>query len=319
MPIINIFGGSFCRKEQVVRKLMSSTGFVRLSDEQIIANAAELSGLSGERIAKALTSRGSVFNRFTREKERAVAWLKLAAARMLSGEDLILDGSAGLLIPRRVTHCLRVCLIADIQHRLAVAGEDKSLDEREALKQIRKNDADSAAWVETANQAKDPWAADIYDMLIPMDKQGVDGAADLILSNLGNEALAATEVSRRAVQDFRLAAKTEVHLVDEGHDVGVHAVDGKVILTINKNVMMLERLKDELTRAAQGVDGVTDVEVKVEAGSTRPTSIARSISRCRPRCCSWTTSASSCRPCPSVWRCVTSARTWSTMASPHWT
>jgi len=266
MPIINIFGGSFCRKEQVVRKLMSSTGFVRLSDEQIVSSAAQLSGLAEERISKALTAKHSVFNRFTREKERAVAWLKLAAARTLTGEDLILDGAVGLLIPHSVTHCLRVCLIADIHHRLAVAVEDKGLDEKEAIKRIRKNDADSAAWVETARNAKDPWTNELYDMLIPMDKQGVNGAAELIQSKLGNEALAVTEASRRALDDFRLAAKTEVHLVGEGHDVGVHAVNGKVILTINKNVMLLERLKDELLRAATSVDGVTDVEVKVGSG-----------------------------------------------------
>ncbi|MBU1000974.1 MAG: response regulator [Proteobacteria bacterium] len=266
MPIINIFGGSFCRKEQVVRKLMSATGFVRLSDEQIVSTAAKLSGLAEDKIAKALTCKASVFNRFTREKERAVAWLRLATAQTLTGEDLILDGAVGLLVPSRVSHCLRVCLIADIQHRLLVAKEDKQLDEKEALKRIRKDDTESALWVDMVLSAKDPWTTGLYDMLIPMDKQGVDGATALITQNLSREALTVTEASRRALDDFRLAATAEVYLVGEGHDVGVRAENGTLILTINKNVMMLERLKDELLHAASKVAGVTDVEVKVGSG-----------------------------------------------------
>ncbi|MFW5640368.1 MAG: response regulator, partial [Thermodesulfobacteriota bacterium] len=71
-----------------------------------------------------------------------------------------------------------------------------------------------------------------------------------------------------AQQEFRivLAAKVEVALAGEGHNVEVKARDGAVTLTTNKNVLMLSRLEEELRSIAEKVEGVRSVETKVGKG-----------------------------------------------------
>ncbi|WP_461209274.1 response regulator [Desulfocurvus sp. DL9XJH121] len=265
MSVISVFSGIFCGKEGVVEEVLSTTGYRRLGDGDLVAAAARLSGLAEDKVARALTSKTSVFNKFNRERERAVAWLKLAVAEALAGDGLVFDGFTGLLVPPSVTHALRVCLIADVRHRLDLASAS-GVSEKEAMKRIRTRDEDCAAWTDTVYSMKDPWSAGLYDILIPMSGKTDHEAARLILENLAKDPLRVSEASARAVQDFLLAAKVEVHLVGEGHDVAVAASDGRVELTIHKNVMLLSRLEEELRTSAQAVDGVREVEVKVGSG-----------------------------------------------------
>ncbi|MDZ7596912.1 MAG: hypothetical protein U5J82_01080 [Desulfobacterales bacterium] len=66
--------------------------------------------------------------------------------------------------------------------------------------------------------------------------------------------------------DFLLAARVEVALAGEGHNVQVQAADGVVTLTINKHVLMLSRLEEELKAIASAVAGVTSVATRVGKG-----------------------------------------------------
>jgi CheY-like chemotaxis protein len=96
-----------------------------------------------------------------------------------------------------------------------------------------------------------------------MNKTGTTEAIQLILDNLKKDVLQKTESSRNTVDDFLLSAQVEVALANEGHQVGVSAASGKVILTINKNVLMLSRLEQELKSIAEIVPGVKTIETCV--------------------------------------------------------
>lgn len=263
MSVISLFSGSYCKKDQVLALVEEQTGYVRVTDETVVAEAAELSGLPVSKLARAMSSKLSVFNKFTHEKERAQAWLRLAMARKLERDSLLFDGFTGLLIPAAVGHALKVCLIADLRFRLDTAMSQKKIGEKEALRLIREGDQDCAAWVESVHCNKDPWTAGLYDILIPMNKLSVEDAARLILENLDKPVVRTTPESKEAVLDALLAAQVEVALAQEGHNVSVSARGKVVTITINKNVMLLSRLEEELKELAGKVDGVARVEVKV--------------------------------------------------------
>jgi hypothetical protein len=67
-----------------------------------------------------------------------LAHLRLALAKMLSEDDLIICGFAGQLIPRNIHHVLRVCLIADMNSRIAAAAREHQIAQPEALKIIHR-------------------------------------------------------------------------------------------------------------------------------------------------------------------------------------
>jgi CheY-like chemotaxis protein len=263
MSIVISFGGSFCSSGPVLDELVASTGYGRVDDDDLVAAASSASGLPAEKIRRAFGVKTSVFNRFTHEKGCAVAYLRQALARRLAEEQgLIVEGSGGLLVPRAVTHALRVCLIADLAFRQSQA-EASGLSPKEALRQIHRSDADCAAWLQYITGNSDPWTPEAHDMVIPMHKITPQKAASLIEENLLKPPLRPSETSRQAVTDFLLAADTEVALSSAGHDVSVSAAKGVVSLTINKQVLMLNRLSDDLQQIAKQVPGVVSVTTAV--------------------------------------------------------
>ncbi|MBN2140576.1 MAG: response regulator [Desulfovibrionaceae bacterium] len=267
MAIITVFNGLFCEAGPVVQRVLKATGFQLVTDQDMVSMAADLSGMTEDKIARAFQAGTSIFNKFSHEKERAVAWLRLAMAKRLTDADsLLFAGFCAHLPAAGISHILKVCLISEIKARLAVAEKEEGWAEKHAHKIIRKDDEDRAAWVATLKGLDDPWSGDLYDVVAPVASVGVDAGAALILEQVDKPALAVTPASRAAVRDFLLAASIDTALAGEGHSVQVAARDGRVTLTINKNVLMLERLERELKDLALKVEGVKDVETKVGKG-----------------------------------------------------
>jgi two-component system response regulator CpxR len=266
MPNISVFYGEFCRADSVVREVFDRTGCRLVTDATILDAAVELSGMQRHKLEKAFAATASVFNKFTHEKERALAFLRLAAAESLAEQNVLVSGYLAHVIPHQITHLLRVCLIAGLQSRVAVAGEQRGLAERDALKTIARLDEDRAGWVRSLRGIDDPWSPELYDMVIPVDASSVYEAAALIDKRARLPELDATAASRQAVQDFILAARVAVALARQGHGVEVSATNGKAVLTINKHVLRLERLEQELKTIAGSVTGVRDVETRVGSG-----------------------------------------------------
>ena len=263
MPVICIFSGIFCSTEAVVKDIVNSTGCRPITDEQVVNEAANLSGIPASKVRRAFSAKTSVFNRFTHEKECSIACLRLALANALSTEPAIVLGFSSLLIPPSISHALRVCVIAEAPFRIERAKADHGLGEEEALKEIHEKDAECAAWVQAIHGRKDPWDADLYDIVLPMNRLTVEKAGALIEEHLLNPALRPNEASRQAQADFRLAARVGVALSKAGHDVSVAAGNSQVTLTVNKQVLMLSRLEEELRAIAGTIEGVASVEVRV--------------------------------------------------------
>jgi two-component system response regulator CpxR len=266
MPVITVFSGTFCNDEPVLQALLQRTGYKLISDADLIAEAGRLSSIPETKIDRAFCARPSVFNKITHERERSIAFLRLALARMQGDDNLVLSGFAGQLIPRDLSHVLRICLIADMKSRIAKASADLQVTEQEAAKLIHKQEEDRAAWVRTIFNQNDPWDASLYDMVFPTDKVTVDAIVGTVAEIVGTTVVRRTARSQRAIQNFLLAAEVEIALLQQGHHVTVEADEGAITLTINKHVLMLSRLESELKSIAGKVPGVHTVITKVGAG-----------------------------------------------------
>jgi two-component system response regulator CpxR len=266
MPAISIFSGVFCNEESVVNEIVARTGYKLVRDADILSSANRISDTSEDKLGRAFSAKTSIFNKFTHERERSIAYIKLALAQTLLNENLVVTGFISHLIPEAVSHVLRVCLIADMSFRIQTAIQDRGVSENDAVKLIRKRDEDAAAWVHTLLEVNDPWETSLYDMLLPTDKMGGDEIIDRINEVMKKEVIKDTPRSKNAVKDFLLSAKVEVSLVKEGHTVGVEVKDDVVTLTINRHVLMLSRLEEELIHIASQVPGVKNVKTKVGQG-----------------------------------------------------
>ena len=266
MSIITLFSGSFCDENPVIEAVIARTGYRLITDNEVVAEASRLSEMAESKIRRAFSAGTSVFNKFTHEKERAVTFLKQALAELIPDDNVLVTCFCGQLIPKTVSHTLRVCLIAGLKYRIAAAARQKGISDKEAAKLVQNREEDCAAWMNRLFNLNDPWDASLYDIVIPADKMTPADAAALIADNALSDVVRPTEGSRQALADFRLAVSTKTALAREGHYVDVCAKDGSIAITINQHVMMLNRLKEELKSIAQQVPGVTAVQTNVGKG-----------------------------------------------------
>ena len=263
MSIITLFSGSFCNENSVIQEIISRTGYRLITDNEVVAEASQLSEIAENKIMQAFSAGTSVFNKFTQEKEHSIAFLKLALAELIPDDNALVTCFCGQLIPKTVSHSLRVCLIASLKYRIAAASRERGVSEKEAAKVVQKREEDCSVWIDMLFNQSDPWDAGLYDIVIPADKMAPADAAALIADNAASDVVLPTQSSKQALTDFRLAAVTQVALAREGHTVNVDAKDGAITIIINKHVLRLSRLQDELRSIAEQIPGVKAVETKV--------------------------------------------------------
>jgi CheY-like chemotaxis protein len=268
MPVVTITSGAFCAADQVAPAVARELGCQLLDDAALIQRAALQAPMNEAKLRRALTEKPGVFNNFSHDRERGLAWLKLGLAQLMSEDDAVLVGLSGMLAPAGIGHLLRVCLIAETRWRAKAAAAALKVDEKEALNRLRKEDEPAFLLAEHLRRG-DPWSGDHYDILIPLDKTTPDQAVQLILEHARGRQLRTTPDSLAAAADLATAARVELALLDKGHnprDLTVEVRGGAARIAINKKVMMLSRLEDELKRLVMGVDGVKSVAAEVGPG-----------------------------------------------------
>lgn len=266
MSIITIFSSGFCNEAPIIDQIVARTGYREITDDLIVAEASRRCGIPENKIKRAFSTETSVFNKFTHEKERSIAFVKQVLAEMVAVDDVVVTNFCGQLIPKSVSHALRICLIAPIKHRIENASRREAVSEKEAIRMVHCNEEDCIYWMKTTCQANDPWDPSFYDIVIPLDKTAIEEAANLVMKHVDKDVVKSTPESEQALKDFRIAADTEVALALEGHHVDVSADRGVITLTINKHVLMLNRLKEELKSIVEKSPEVESIEIKIGQG-----------------------------------------------------
>lgn len=262
MSIVNIFTGSYCYDEGISKSLVNKMDYQYITDDDILAKAEERFHIPAKKLLRSMYESPSIFNKFTHEKERFITFIKMSLLETLKKDNIIYVGFVGYLLPPEITHALKVCIIADLEFRISRAVKKEGLTEKEARRSIQKNDEKLNTWTQHLFSRK-PWDSFLYDMVIPIDKTRVDEAAQLIISNLSKDVVKTTDKSQQAMDDFILASMVEIALVEKGHDVEVACQGKKIIITINKKVLRLEHLENELKKIALEVSGVSEVTTRV--------------------------------------------------------
>lgn len=260
MAIISIFSGKFSGGREIVERLKSNHDYTVITDSDIIHMTSERFGEKEDVYEKAFYNPPSVFNNFTREKEKSIAQLKLLISEALSDKQIVY-GFSSLLIPRKINHAIKILTIAEHSYRIQNAI-NMGISEKNVKKEIMQADERAAEFcLHVKNSA--PWNPSLYDMVIPMDKTTTEKAYELILSQLSNPVLKFSEASSKKLQEFKLEAQVGLELCENGYDVDVSATGDDIELTINKKVLFLSKLKNELKKTAKGIPGVSNVETKI--------------------------------------------------------
>ncbi|MFC2173091.1 response regulator [Acidobacteriota bacterium] len=265
MSIVTIFNASFSREIEVSQGIARELGYRHVSKE-LLEKASGQSGLPSAKLDRALHGKPSIFNRFTREKEKNIAQIKLTLGEIIKDDNLVYYGFAALLLPKRITHVLRVCLNASQAFRIATAMESGQFEsENEARNKIRKDDKEIAQWAEFTHGLS-PWERSLFDIKLPMHSTTVEEAVRLVCEHARSDVVKTNSISSQALDDYILASRVNLALAEEGHfDIDVTSDEGEVTVFINKHILRLHHLENELRSIAIEVPGVNNLTIKVGA------------------------------------------------------
>ena len=259
MPIVSIFSGDHCHADEVAQGVARELGCGLLGAD-LMDRAAGRSSVPAGDLLRSMLGPPFTFNRFTRKRERYLSIVREALAAELH-DDIVCVGPAVHLIPRGVSHVLRACLFADPGSRADAVAKATGVPPGEAAQIVKDADVKLAGWTQYLLKAF-PWDKSLYDIKIPMYTTPVATAVKLIAENARKAVLKATEESRKALEDFRIAARTGLALARAGHFHKVECTAGAVTVIVDEYVLSLDRLEGELKEILSGVEGVTAVTVR---------------------------------------------------------
>jgi CheY-like chemotaxis protein len=173
------------------------------------------------------------------------------------------------MLPRSIGHVLHVGLIARMASRISLLEREAQVTAREAERILRADDDRLAAWSRRLLD-REPFDSALYDILLPVDATTDEEAVALICEQVRKPALLVTPASRRAVEDFAIAAGVHGALATTGYDVDVRVEEGFARIGLRRYVARYERAVRKITDLAAAVPGVRDVEVAPGTGFVPP-------------------------------------------------
>jgi hypothetical protein len=260
MTIVTISRGSFSGGVAVARLVAERLRVPCISREQVRDAAHAADG--------AQESPGATLDeppRFWQKTPgKLPAHLNRLRARMLEqapAGEFVYHGQAGQLLLGGVDHVLRVRVDAGEEYRVQTAMADFGLSEDEARKYVRTLNAQLKKWTRFLYGVdwEDPL---LYDIVLRVDRVGVEGSADTIVRVTGLPQFRPTDESRKAYDDLVLSTRVWESLSDDARtrsaNVRVAADGGAVYVTGSADAGKVVAAIDEVAAAVPGVDGVTN-------------------------------------------------------------
>ncbi len=260
MSVIAIFSATHCHGEEVAISVAEKLNYLYVNDD-ILNKVAKRFGVDRDDLITAIKGKRTLFGKQNKDKAKYVAFMRSELAEILKEDNIVFNTYAAYLLPKKITHILRVCLVGDFDWRVSNLTKNKVSD-KDARQLIKEEDAILYNWVNYLT-GMTPWNKRLYDIIEPMHDKSIDEAVDLIINNAQKDVLKPTEKSLKSVDDFLLSSKINAFLSEKKHDVTVAADSGKVTVYIEKYTLRLEHYKNEIKELVENMDGVKEVEVSI--------------------------------------------------------
>lgn len=262
MSILTITNGLYSNAGETVNKLSEKLKCRVISDNDILEKIHQTHDIKLSTLHKVIESKQIAFNDFTHEREKCLVLIKKTISDYVSEGDCLFHGILGHLIPQSITHTMRVLIITDKKNRIENGIKLHGLSEKEAQRNMELSDKYAALWTNALFNKK-AWDESLYDIVIPTDKLDSSAAVSLIEKNIDKLLTGKDDLIKKEIADFKLISDVEMALNEIGQGLLAQADDGKVIVTIDKKVMMLTKLQQKIMTTVQGIPGVTSVETKI--------------------------------------------------------
>ena len=208
MAIITISRGSYHRGREVAEKVAQKLGYECLSRD-ILLEASEEFNIPEIKLIRAIQDAPSILDRFTRQKEKYVAYIRAALLKHVQKDNVVYHGLFGHFFLQDIPHVLKVRIVADLEARVADEVKREGISESKAREVLMKDDEERRKWALQLYGA-DWWDATLYDLVIHLKTIKVDDAVDLLYHIVQLPGFQTTPESQDAINNLMEAALMEV-------------------------------------------------------------------------------------------------------------
>lgn len=265
MCIVTVSRGSYSGAKAVAEGVAKRLDAPCMSRE-ILVEAASAAGISTENLSEVLARPPSFFERVSRERDKYMIFVRSALHEQAALGTFVYHGHDGHLL-LELPNVVRVRVVAPMEQRVEAVRKDQGLEEKDALRHIAKIDAHRVKWTRFLYGVAwdDPL---LYDVIVNLDKAGVDSAVDLVLQLARSDAFAWTDDLRNQAANQALCNRvwTELAKVPETEtaDLKIEA-DGGVVRIHGK--ARTGELRTMITAAAEKVRGAREVRCEISIPS----------------------------------------------------
>jgi cytidylate kinase len=261
MAIITISRGSYSKGKEVAEEVAGRLGYQCIAREVLLDASKEFKAQE-IKLIRAIHDAPSILDKFTRGREKYIAYFRSALLKQLKGDNVIYHGLAGHFFVPGVSHALKVRIIADMEDRVRTEMEREKVTREEALHVLKSDDEERRRW-SLSLYGIDTTDPSLYDLIIHIREITVDDAADIICKTIRLDRFQRTDESSRAMENLALGAEVRAALINFNDDIEVSADRGFVSVETRTPLEEEEDLVDDMKRVVKAVPGVKGVEIKV--------------------------------------------------------
>ncbi|WDP92927.1 MAG: cytidylate kinase-like family protein [Desulfobacter sp.] len=270
MPVIAITCGLHTAPRQLIEILAETYGATVCTDTDLVEATSLTQGLPDDLIFKVVHGKPVPHNEFTHDRERCVSGLKKTLSDAIARDNCIFIGIISHLIPASISHVFKILSTAPQPVRIRRAVENGRLSESSAESILEKADRRAEWWVKNLT-GKLPLDTSQYDLVIAHEDAytnhlNMDETLARYLAEQIKAALAAPPFNQPApnkISDFCINSNVEVALSAFGTGLLVDTQSGNVTVTLDRKVMNLSKIQQQIMAAATAVPGVETVKTKI--------------------------------------------------------
>ena len=259
MAVITISRSSYSMGREIAEKVAAELGYKCVS-RRVLLEASEEFNTPELLLERALHDAPSRLDRFRHGKERFVAYVRQAFLEAIQQDNVVYHGLAGHFFVEGISHVLKVRIYTDLEERIKQEMVREGLPSDEAERRIRKDDRERRDW-SLSLYGTDSSDASLYDLVLHVLKIRVDDAVSIICRSVQRESFETTEHSRKALENLLLAARAKSRIVDKWPTADVSAVNGNVLIHVDRGLPSGSEIVDEITERVSPVPDVNNVRV----------------------------------------------------------
>jgi cytidylate kinase len=262
MGIITISRGSYKSGREIAEKTAQGLGYDCISRE-VLLKASEDFNIPEVKLTQAIEDAPSFLDRFTRGKEKYIAYIQAALLNHLKRDNIVYHGFACNFFVKDIPQVLKIRIILGLADRVEDVMERYKVSRKEALRLIRKVDEQRRKWSQRL-YGYDPSDPSLYDLVLHIDKLTVQDAVSTICEVAELDQFKTTPDLKKTMEDLALAAQVRTFLADVKPGVEVCINNGFVSLKTDAPLAEESELVKRMGEVVKRVPGVTGIKVMTE-------------------------------------------------------